>query len=183
MRKAKCTQYVQILTAALLGWGFSLQPAAAETTARDVEVAARAVAFLASKPTGEQPTAIVYDPANAESQADADALKAILSGGVNAGKVTLGAPKLVAVGDLGGLAGMQVAFVAKGTGSHHAAIAAAAAAQKTLTMSADLECVRSGSCVVGIQGQPNVEIYISKQASQASGQEFSSAFLMMAKEI
>ncbi|GAB4155187.1 MAG: hypothetical protein Tsb0016_27190 [Sphingomonadales bacterium] len=183
MRKKLCTYSVHFMAAAMLGIGLGSLPAQAETSARDVEVAARAVAFLASKPSGAQPTAIVYDPDNAESAADAQALQAILSGGVNAGKVTLSAPKMVAVGDLAGLSGMQVAFIAQGTNAHHAAIAQAAAAEKILTMSADLDCVRANHCVVGVQGQPSVEIYISKQASQASGQAFSSAFLMMAKEI
>ncbi len=158
-------------------------PAAAQTTAKDVEVAARAVAFLASKPSGVQATAIVYAPDNAESKADADAIAKILAGGVTATKVTLGTPKMVAVTDLGSLAGIPVVFIARGLSSRHAAIASAAATQKALTVTSDLDCVRSGNCVVGIQAQPSVQILISKQASQATGQSFSSAFLMMAKEM
>lgn len=167
---------------ALAATGLGAQ-AAAQTTSRDVEVAARAVAFLASKPTGEQTTAVIYAPGNAESKADADAIVAILAGGVSANKVSLGAAKLVPVGDLSGLAGVQVAFVTRGLGAQHDGIAKAAASQHLLTVSSDLGCVRAGHCVVGVQGQPSVQILISKQASQATGQSFASAFLMMAKEL
>ena len=167
----------------LIVWLLAALPLSGQTTAKDIEVAARAVAFLASKPSGSQTTAVVYAPGSADSKADADAIAAILAGGVTANKVTLEAPKVVTASELSSLSGVTVVFVARGMSAHYAAVSQAAAAKKFLTVTSDLDCARGGHCVVGVQAQPSVQILISKQASQAAGQSFSSAFLMMAKEL
>jgi len=155
--------------------------AIADTTKKDIQISARAVAFMADGPTGDVPTAIVYDPANAASKAEADSIQAIMAGGIKAGKASL-KPKLVGTDALGGLSGTKVAFVTGGIGNQHQAIFSEASAQKILTVSTDMGCVDSGKCIVGIASKPKVEIIISKAARDATGIGFKSAFLMMVKE-
>ena len=105
----------------LIVWLLAALPLSGQTTAKDIEVAARAVAFLASKPSGSQTTAVVYAPGSADSKADADAIAAILAGGVTANKVTLEAPKVVTASELSSLSGVTVVFVARGMSAHYAA--------------------------------------------------------------
>lgn len=154
----------------------------AEPTKKDVLVSSRALNFINPKPTGTVTAAIVFDGSNAASKADADALAGIIGGGLKAGKVTLTA-KLVDVSNLGDLQGASIAFVAEGTGGHHAAIASAVAGSGVLTASTDLACVNSGQCAVGVSTSPKVEIYVSKAAAGAAGVNFLPAFLMMVKEV
>ncbi len=156
--------------------------AMAEPTKKDVLVSSRALNFINPKPSGTVTAAIVFDPADAASKADADALAGIIGSSLKAGKVTLSA-KLVEVGNIGDIAGSAIAFIAEGTGAHHAAIAAAAANSGVLTASMDLDCVRSGNCALGVSTVPKVEIFVNKGAAGAVGVDFLPAFLMMVKEV
>jgi len=155
--------------------------AAADTSAKDIKIAARAVAFMTNAPTGDVVTAIVFDPANGASKAEADAIMAAMAKGVKAGKAKL-TPKLVSVDSLGDLEGSRVAFVTSELGAHQEAIFSAASAQAILVISTDMTCVNTGNCVVGVASKPKVAIVISRSARDASGVGFKSAFLMMVKE-
>jgi len=160
---------------------FGTLPSAADTSAKDIQIAARAVAFMTNAPSGDVMTAIVYDPANAASQSEADAIMAAMAKGVKAGKAKL-LPKLVPIDSLGNISGSKVAFITGGMGSHHAAIFAAASTQAILVISTDMDCVNAGNCVVGVASKPKVEIIISSSARTAADISFKSAFLMMVKE-
>jgi len=155
--------------------------AAADTSAKDIQIAARAVAFMTNAPTGDVVTAIIYDPANNASKTEADAIMAAMAKGVKAGKAKL-FPKLVSVVSLENLNGSKVAFITSGMGKHHAAIFTAASAQAILIISTDMSCVNTGNCVVGVASKPKVAIIISRSARDAAGIGFKSAFLMMVKE-
>ena len=156
--------------------------AQADVTKKDILVASRALNFIQNKPSGTVAAAIVFDPANPASKASADAIAAIIGGGLKAGKISLTA-KLVSVGDLGGLTGTKIAFVAEGMSAHFGAISSAATGAGIVVASTDVACVRSGQCALGVETSPKVQIYASKSAASAAGVEFLPAFLMMVKEV
>ncbi|MFZ5610536.1 MAG: hypothetical protein ACOY99_13115 [Pseudomonadota bacterium] len=178
MRLSRVAFLVASTWATILGGPATVQ---AETTEKDIQVAARAVAFMENAPSGDTPAAIIYDPANGATKAEAEAIQKAMGAGLKAGNANL-QPKLVAVGSLGDLAGARVAFVTGGLGAQHGAIFAAAAPKSILTVSTDMSCVDAGKCVVGVMTQPKVEIIVSKAARDASSISFAAAFLMMVKE-
>ncbi len=51
-----------------------------------------------------------------------------------------------------------------------------------MTISAELSCVRTGICAVGIAGTPHVEVIVNRQLSAMSGVDFAEAFRMMVTE-
>lgn len=143
-------------------------------------VASRVVSFLQPPPGGQIPAAIIYEPGNAVSEAEAAAIER--AGPQNTGKGILKL-KRVPIGALGGLAGTRVAFVTNGLRDQQGQIAAAAARQSILTITSDLPCVEAGRCVVGITSSPRVQITVSRAASKAANVQFGSAFLMLVKEM
>jgi hypothetical protein len=153
----------------------------AETTDLDVKVGAKAAAFVQPSLTGEIPTAIVFDPANAASKADADAIAAAIGSGLAIKGGTLKA-QLVPVNEIGSLGNVKVIFVAHGLGDHMSAVAEASRAGSILTISNDMNCVEVGLCVVGVESKPKVSIVVSKSATAAANLQFGAAFLMMVQE-
>lgn len=146
----------------------------------NLPVATRVISFLQPAPSGVIPAAIVYDPGNAASEAEAASIER--AGPLVAGKGSLRL-KRVAVGALGGLAGMRVAFITTGLRDSEGQIGAAAARQSILTITSDLACVQAGHCVVAISSSPRVQITVSRAAAKAANVQFGSAFLMLVKEI
>lgn len=156
------------------------RPAAA-VTAKDIQVAARSVAFLSNPPSGTVQAAIVFDPANADSKAEAESVKSLISQFPKAGGATL-SPVLVPSDQLGQLAGKGVVFMASGVGNA-AAVFDAAASNGVPTLSIGESCVRAGHCVVGVVTSPKVQILVNKSAAEAASVSFKSAFLMMIQEV
>jgi len=146
----------------------------------NLPVATRVISFLQPAPEGAIPAAIVYEPGNAASEAEAAAIEH--AGPLVAGKGTLRLKK-VPVNALGGLAGVRVAFVTAGLGGAQAQVAAAAARQSILTITSDMSCVQAGRCAVAISSAPRVQITVSRSATKAANIQFGSAFLMLVKEI
>ncbi|WP_417451107.1 hypothetical protein [Kordiimonas sp.] len=166
------------LAAILIGFQGIAQ---AETTKRDVQVGAKAAAFVQPELTGDIATAIVFDPSNAASKADADTIAAALGDGMKIKHGTL-RPKLVPLNDTAALATARVVFLAHGVGDGMSSVASAAATNAILTISNDMSCVETDRCVVGVQSKPKVSIVVSKAASAAANLQFGAAFLMMVKE-
>lgn len=146
----------------------------------NLPVATRVISFLQPPPAGVISAAIVYEPGNAASEAEAAAIER--AGPLAAGKGSLRL-KRVPVGALGGLAGARVAFVTSGLREAQAQIAAIAARQSILTITADLSCVQAGNCAVAISSAPRVQITVSRTALKAAKIQFGSAFLMLVREI
>lgn len=161
---------VAIIAAAFL----ASAPAQAQTTARDLQVMARAIGFVQGLPRGGVDVAVVAGPG-------ADAVMAALSRGVSAGGVTLNA-RLVSASALA-RSGARVIIVPEGQTGAHAQIAAAARNLRAVTISTDMTCVRSGRCVVGIVANPRVEIVVSRTAATAARVSFADAFRVMIREI
>lgn len=163
------------------GFGLALMLAMPTGAAElNLPVATRVISFLQPPPSGTIPAAIIFEPGNAISEAEASAIEK--SGPLAAGKATLRL-KRVPVSALGGLAGVRVAFVTGGLRDQQPQIAAAAARQSVLTVTADLACVQAGHCAVAISTTPRVQITVSRTASKTANIQFGSAFLMLIKEI
>ena len=154
-------------------------PAVAEL---NVQVAARVVSFLQPAPSGAVQAAIIYEPGNAASEADAAAIERGIGGGLAAGKALI-RTRRVPVGALNTLGSYRAAFVTAGLRNEQPAIAAAAARTSVVTITSDQACVQAGRCVAGITSKPRVQITVSKAAARAAKIRFGSAFLMLVKEI
>jgi hypothetical protein len=157
-------------------------PALATTTA-DVLVGINTLNLLSEKPTGKLVVALVFDPSNFVSMADAQDVMGSFDIDVGAASDMKLSAMLVPVTELGKLSKARVAVVMQGAQGSMAAIATAANAAHILTMSADLHCVQTGKCILGVLSEPTVEIYYSKQAAEAASVKFAPAFLMLVKQI
>lgn len=146
----------------------------------NLPVATRVISFVQPPFAAGITAAIVYDPANSASEAEAVAIER--AGTLSAGKISIHL-KRVPVGALAGLAGTRVAFVTSGLRDSQAQIAAAASRLSILTVTSDVSCVQAAHCVVAISGAPRVQITVSHAASKAANIQFGSAFLMLVKEI
>jgi hypothetical protein len=156
---------------------------AGATDQKDLVVGLKTFPLLDNKITGTAAAAIIFDPANPSSKADADSIKAAM--GATAwpvAGVTL-TPLMIPVSELAKLSQAKVAVVAQGTSASFGAIATAASSAGVLTMSTDLDCVKGGKCILGIVSNPTVEIYYSKAAGDAAKITFSPAFTMLVKQI
>jgi len=162
---------------AALAW-----PATAALASLNVPVAARVISFVQPTPAGIIPVAIVYQPGNAASEAEAADIERALPGGLVVGRATL-RMRRVSVSDLEQLAGARAAFVTSGLRNFQEEIAGASAARSIVTITTDGGCVRTGLCVVGISSAGRTQITVSKAAAKRSGIRFGSAFLMLVKEI
>lgn len=152
------------------------------TDPKDLAVAEKVLPLLQDKLSGNVNVAIVYDPANPASKSDADAIKAAIEASPTVSGMTL-TPTMVTISDLGKLAQSKMAILAYGLKSSFDAIAAAAVPGGTLTISTDLDCVKSNKCVLGVVSAPSVDIYYSKTAADAGKVGFAPAFTMLVKQI
>lgn len=145
-------------------------------------VAARVVSFQQKAPSGAVTAAIIFDPADAGSVAEAASIERQVGSGIGSGRATLRVRR-VAVGQLGGLSGSAVAFVTGGLRERHGDIAAAAQRGGILTITSDLGCVTAGACAVAVSSGAKVQITVSRAACKAARLQFGSAFLMLVKEL
>lgn len=157
--------------------GLALPLAAADL---NLPVATRVISFLQPAPSGTIPAAIVYEPGNPVSEAEAASIER--AGPLVAGKGTLHVRRVPA-NALGQLAGVRVAFVTSGLREQEGQIGAAAARLSILTITSDLACVQAAHCVAAISSSPRVQITVSRAAAKAANIQFGSAFLMLVKEI
>ncbi|HBH88703.1 hypothetical protein [Ponticaulis sp.] len=145
---------------------------------RDLQLIGRALSFVEGGATGNVTLAIVYADDVAGSQAEAEGISAIVGSGLNAGQVTL-QPQLVSVSEIGGLGAGTAIFVPAGMSAHYSEISSSSA----ITVSTDRACAEAGACVVAVQSDPSVEIFVSRSAADARSVSFASAFRMMINEL
>lgn len=170
--------FAAMVCAAILLWAAPSAPSAV----LNVPVAARVISFVQPTPSGSIPVAIVYQPGNDLSEADAADMERILVNGLKIGRATLRSRR-VAVSNLGQLNGARAAFVTSGLRAYQDDVAAAASQQQILTITSDAGCVVAGRCVVGISSGSKTQIIVSKAAARRNHVRFGSAFLMLIKEI
>lgn len=157
-------------------------PASAEMDEKAIQVMGRVLGFVQDMPTGNLNVAVVYDPGNAASKAEADKLMGLMSSGYKVGKFVLSA-ELVPISDLSGVDGKKVAIVTEGMSMAYQQIFAATSKAGVLSVSTDKTCVVTGNCILGVSVQPKVEITLNAGAGDASGVGFSQALRMLVKEV
>jgi hypothetical protein len=158
---------------------FPPQPCAA-TSLKDIQVGIRGVEFLTDPPRGRVEVAIIRDPQNKGSEQDAEAIEGWVVA-ASTDKIDL-APILVDIRDLDRAPPVRIAIVARGLEPYFDQILAFARHNGTLTITADLACVRSGNCILGVVTEPNVEVIVNRRTSLDCGLDFVRAFRMMVKE-
>lgn len=156
-------------------------PANAQVTAKDVQVAGRVLGFLDPPMSGDVTLGIVYDPSVAASVADEQALLGILGRGLQVAGVNL-IPVPVPISGVAS-AQMGVYFLTSGLGAAAAQAGNAAAAQKAVCITTDASATRAGFCAVAVETDPKVNITVNKAAAGQSGTNFTSAFMLMIREI
>jgi len=159
-------------------------PIAFATDQIDLSVGLKTLFLMNNKISGTVAVAVVFDPVNAESKTDAETIKNnIDSGNGIPNGLTLSA-HLVSIHDLEKSPGAKVIFLAKDLSAvNFDAVNRTATATGALTMSTDLECVKTNKCILGIVSRPRVTIYFSETAANASHIGFAPAFLMLVQQI
>ena len=165
---------------AVTGALFLLAPAAHADGGREIQVAGRTLTFLDGGPTGRVVFAIVFDASKPASIAEKDEVMAALGSGMSVGTATV-VGKPVEDGALASAGDAQVFYMTRGV--NYAVVGAAAKSKKILSISADMACVKSGACVMGVAAAPKVEILVNTASAGAIGARFKAAFKMMIKEI
>ncbi len=155
--------------------------AQAETSKKDIQIASKALNFMVPKVKGAAEVAIVFDPNNAASIAEADQIASIIGSGLKVGKVMLSARKISA-DDLE-FSGSKMVLLTSGTTAIQGKVKAAADSAGLLTVSTDENCVAAANCVMGVKSKPKVQITINLNATSAAGIKFSPAFQMMVNKI
>jgi hypothetical protein len=153
-------------------WGASF-------AAKDLQILGRAVAFMQPAPPPDAVVAIAYAAGNAASRQDADAIAALIGGGLPAGHIVL-RPRVV---DVNGLEAGGFHVVIAAAGADGPRLNAAARAARALCVTTDVEAVRSGLCAMAITSEPRVKILVNHEVSAAAGIDFATAFRMMIQEM
>lgn len=156
-------------------------PVWAQVSPLDIQVAGRALSFLAKPLTGDVTVGIVYNPGNASSQQSAQELQKQLGDGLRVGNLTL-RPELVTVAEVG-RANVGFFFLTPGLGAEAAAMPEITQAKHIPCVTTDLGQVKAGRCTVGVSSSPKIEIVVNRAAAAASGTTFSTVFRMMITEI
>jgi ABC-type uncharacterized transport system substrate-binding protein len=154
-------------------------PAAAEVTATDLQVAARALTFMEQPLRGVVRVGIVYSPGSARSAEQAQSLRALLGSGMRVGSVDL-RPVLVPAAELAA-ANLDLLFVTEYLSPADTRLTAAVKNLPCVTT--DLEQVRNGTCLMGVRSRPKVEIIVNRATAEASGVRFATVFRVMITEI
>ena len=182
MRKEQSSSFIMARGAAILVALFAATaPAQAAVTLKDIQVAGRVIGFIDPAPSGTLKLGIVYDPSNAASTADEQALAKILGDGFTVSGLTL-VPEPVPIANVSHT-DVDMLFLTGGLGSPGAAAGKVASTRKILCVTTDLAATRAGICAVAVQSSPEVQIILNRAALSASGISFDSAFMLLVTEI
>jgi len=173
----------KILAAAFFAVVTLASGAALATDQLDISVGLKTLPLLNNKLSGSAVMAVVYDPADAQSKAEADAIVSAVGAGIDAPGGVKVTATLVSTAELAKLSQAKLAFVTGGLKGALDQVAAAAASNGVLTMSTDLDCVKANKCVLGIVSKPSVDIYYSKTAADNAKIGFAPAFAMLVKQV
>lgn len=145
----------------------------ADASKKDMKIIGKALSFIEGGPSGDVAVDIIYDPGNAASVSDAEAVVKLLSGGLKSGKITLTGNKKTEEST-----GAPVAYIAQGSEGK----AGSLSDKGIITVSTNPECAISSKCVLGVATSPKVAIHVNVSASSNAGASFGSAFRMMITE-
>jgi len=155
--------------------------AQANVTKVDLQIAARALSFMERPLSGTVRLGIVFNPRDTSSVQSADALVSMLGSGLKVGNLVF-APVRVAL-DQVATAQVDAFFLVDGLGDRARPISEATERKKIPCFTIDLEQVRNGTCALGVQVEPKVQIYVNRGAAARSDTTFVSLFRMMIIEL
>jgi ABC-type uncharacterized transport system substrate-binding protein len=153
---------------------------AAEVTATDVQVAARALSFMERPLAGAVRVGILYAPDSPRSVREAETLRDMLGTGLKAGKLEL-KPILVKLSDAA-TAKVDLFFLTEFVAAADAN-AAGIVALKRPCVTTDISQVERGACLMGVRSTPKVQIVVNRAAAKDSGVAFATVFRVMITEI
>lgn len=154
----------------------------AEIAATDIQVAARALSFTASPPSGEVRVGIVYAPGNQRSERHARSLQALLTDGYTVGAIELH-PVLLAHGDAAS-ADVDLYFLSGHmTAAETPALTGGGKQSSAMCITTDITQVRDGRCILGVSSRPKIEVFVNRDAAAAQGITFSTVFRVMITEL
>jgi hypothetical protein len=153
---------------------------AAQPNLQEVEVAGRVLHFQADQPSGPFRLAVVYNPSDPDSRAEAAALMALLGSGLVVGDLIL-QPVLVAQARLADSGGFGAVF--ETIGVDDGLLGRALRRFHIPCVTRHLEQVGHGACTVAIRSGSSVSIVLSAANATADGVRFATAFRMMVEEL
>jgi hypothetical protein len=155
-------------------------PARAQLNLTDLQLTARVLGFMEKPLTGTVRLGIVYIPDDVQSVQSADAIVALVGGGLKAGNLLFTAVR-VPINEVA-TAQIDAFFLPDGLGSQAGPIAAATEKMKVPCITLDVVQVQNGTCSLGVQVIPKVQIYVNRAAAANSDTTFVSVFRMMITE-
>lgn len=171
---------MRAVAALACGWTACAPVAHAAATLTDLQIAIRALGFLQPPLSGEVSVGIVYEPASFQSAKQAADIRALIGDGLTVGNLTLH-PVLVRISEL---ATVKVGlYILAGAVVDAAAVATQTQQKHIPCVTMDIAQVRNGSCFLGIQSSPKIEILVNRAAAASSGAVFSSVFRIMITEL
>lgn len=157
-------------------------PAQADVTRTDVQVAARALSFVADPLSGTVRVGIVYSDGSARSLREARSLRSILGSGFRMGNLEL-IPVLIESA-AAATADVDLFFLTEYlTEAQTPQLLGDSTGRRILCITTDLEQVRNGACIMGVRSQPKVEVFVNRAAAAASDITFSTVFRVMITEL
>jgi hypothetical protein len=157
-------------------------PATAEIVdEHDFQILLRTVRFLIPPLAEPIPTTVVFDPAQPNSAAEADAIEAwlvVLPSSVHKSFQV----NRVAAGDFVGPAHNGLVILAHGLDMWMDAIFERSRNGGALLLSADTNCVLTHRCAIGVISAPTVRVLLDRQATNAFGITFQEGFRMLVEE-
>jgi hypothetical protein len=170
------------VASALLGLLLLAPVLRAEVTATDIQVAARALSFVADPPTGVVRVGIVYARGNRKSSQQAQELRSLLGDGFRVGPLEL-KPVLVEASAVEA-ANVNLYFLTSHlTPAETPHFAVRGSGMRTLCITTDITQVRNGSCLLGIRSKPKVEVLVNRATALKHGVTFSTVFRVMITEV
>lgn len=148
--------------------------------ALNLPVASRVIAFVQPPLSGLINAAIIFDPGNPASEAEAVSIERQVGDGLVIGRGVIRVHR-VPIAALGQPGAIHLAFVTAGIRDQQQ-LAAFAARQGVLTITSDASCVLAARCVLAVSDATHTQITVSRDAAKASRVQFTSAFLMLVKE-
>ncbi len=149
-------------------------------TAQEMRMAGQVLGFLDTPPSGVVTLAVVFDPANPHSRAEAAAIGSLLGDQMVVGALTL-RPQLVEQAHLAATTGYGAIFVTDGIDPQ--VLKAALALRHVPCLTRHLDQIEQGSCMVALRASPSVDIVVNELNAASVGVRFATAFRMMVREL
>jgi hypothetical protein len=158
-----------------------VRPAWAAFSPKDGQVLGRTLGFVGDGGAAEAVVGVVFAPEDARSRRDADGVRLVIGEALQAGRLRLRA-KMVTLRDMASVSGVDALYITPGLAGSAGEIASAVQRLHVPTVSAGMDCVMAGLCMVGFSSEPSVQIVVDQSAAAQAGVHFRRAFLMLVKE-